>query len=77
LDTKDATFVQDNLATIIEQIKNYEPEAGKADAGENINDLKNGYANVLNDYITNPEHYTNDLLMTYIDYLDTTNMNIL
>lgn len=72
--TKWPDYVSKNFPNIIAWIKEYEPKGGSIDLEDgNIDGLKNGYANVLNEYIIkNPS-----LIQTYIKYLTTENLNIL
>jgi len=67
-------YVQKNMSTIIENIKTYSPKEDSRDFKDwHINDLKNGYADVLTTYVLqNPQ-----LLPLYCDYLTPSNSNIL
>lgn len=73
IETHPDYITNNNLQKIINGIKEYKPQEKTADAHETLNDLKNGYANVLTNYITtHPE-----LMPAYITYLRPENVTML
>lgn len=74
ISTKWPDYVSKNFPNIIAWIKEYQPKIGSIDLEDgNVESLKNGYANVLTEYIIkNPS-----LIQTYIKYLTTENLAIL
>jgi hypothetical protein len=64
LDGSDANTIKKNLHEIIPQIMNYNASTDTADALENPNDLKNGYANVFTEYMI--KQADTDMLETYV-----------
>lgn len=74
ISTKWPDYVSKNFPNIISWIKEYEPKVGSRDLEDGNGDsLKNGYANVLTEYIINNP----SLIQPYIKYLTTENLNIL
>ena len=64
---------EENFKHIVEAVLKYEKPTTTSDNDENSDSLKNGYANVITDYIViHPS-----LLPTYESYLKDTNLNIL
>jgi hypothetical protein len=65
---------EDNIKNIIDSIFAYTNKTtDTTDKYEDVNDLKNGYANVITDYIVANQQFFD----RYESYLTKTNMNIL